>query len=334
LVLQAALVWPYHPYYITHASLLVGGAKGARRILLSTPEGEGLDLVAEALNRMPQAHQLRVGVQMPAREAFRQYFVGEITDTREPDLDYLVFADVYVTRRMAEDQWGEQWEMYKYRQPVYIAYLRGLPYGWAYRMDDGPQSPGVPLCVCLGENIRLVGYTLLVGGMPSDGQDIHTGEALQLTLHWLATGTPEDDYSVFVHFLGSDGVLVTQQDNAPLQGMYPTPLWSVGERFDDPYELIIPPDAAPGQYVLAVGMYDWRTGERLNALVDCASTLSENSIALATFDVQPERVAWWEVLAWVLAGILSVGGIGLCVGVRIPGIFLDTDSSDRSSCSL
>ncbi|MGQ9677655.1 MAG: ArnT family glycosyltransferase, partial [Chloroflexota bacterium] len=110
LVAQAALVWPYHPYYITYASPLVGGPAGAQRLLVATPEGEGLDVVARYLNRQPGAERLRVGVQSPAYEAFRQVFVGEVLDTRDPDLDYLVFADVYLTRHVAEDQWGQQWQ--------------------------------------------------------------------------------------------------------------------------------------------------------------------------------------------------------------------------------
>ena len=309
LAVQAALVWPYHPYYITHASLLVGGPAGAQRLLLPTPEGEGLDLVARYLNHLPEASRLRVGVQMPAWEAFRQYFVGEVVDTREPDLDYLVFADVYVTRHVAEDQWGDQWEAYRYRVPEYTASLHGLPYAWLFRVDEGPQEPAVPLPTCLGEHVRLLGYTLVVEGAPPDGRSIKPGDSLLLTLHWAATGSPSGDYSVFVHLLGPDGALVTQQDNPPLHGAAPTFLWEAGERLDDPYELTVPPDASPGPYTLSAGMYDWRTGERLEALVDCDTPLPENQITLATFEMWRERVPWWQVLAWGLAAVLALGGL-------------------------
>jgi 4-amino-4-deoxy-L-arabinose transferase-like glycosyltransferase len=321
LLAQAALVWLYHPYTITHASLLVGGPAGARRYLLATPEGEGLDLVAEYANRLPGAGQLRVGVQLPAREAFRQYFVGEVTDTRESDLDYLVFTEVYVRRRMAEDQWGEQWETYKYRVPEYTAYLHGQPYAWLYRVADGPQQPAVPLQVCLGERLRLLGYTAVVDGSTartevgarSDGRAIQPGDSLRLTLHWAATESPEGDYSVFVHLLGPERALVAQQDNPPLGGTYPTFLWGAGERVDDPYELTVPPDAPPGRYTVVAGMYDWRTGERLTTLGECASPLPENRIVLTALDVRPEGAPWWQVLAWMLAGTLGVGGVGLCL---------------------
>jgi len=324
LAVQAALVWPYHPYYVTHANLLVGGSAGARQYLLSTPEGEGLDLVAEVLNRLPAADQLRVGVQWPAQKAFSQYFVGEVLDTGEPDLDYLVFADIYVRRGMAEDRWKDQWETYKYQVPEYTAEIRGIPYAWLYKADDSPQRPAVPLQVCVGEDIRLQGYTLLVDGASLDAQAVHPGDSLRLTLHWIASEPPERYYdSVFVHLLGPDGSLVVQQDNPPQGGAYPTFLWKPGERVDDPYELKVPPDAPSGSYVLTVGMYDWRTGERLAALDTgsaslgarsappsaCTSRLPEDRIVLTTFEVEPAGVAWWQVLAWILAGTLIVTGI-------------------------
>ena len=314
LAIQAALVWPYHPYYITYASPLVGGPAGAQRLLVATPESEGLDLVAGYLNRLPQADRLRVGVQMPAQEAFRQYFVGEIADTREPGLDYLVFAEVYVRRHVAEDQWGEQWETFKYRRPAYTAYLHGLPYAWVYRVDDGPQELAVSKPVCLGEQIRLLGYTLVVDGEPLDRQVVHPGEVLRLTVHWAATGTPAGDYNVFVHLLGPDGTLVTQQDNSPVRGTQPTWGWEAGLRLDDPYELVVPPDATAGPYTLVAGMYDWRTGERLvarmySSALTCAVPLPENRVPLATFEVRPERVPWWEVAAWILAGALAIAGL-------------------------
>jgi len=309
LALQAALVLPYHPYYIAQASLLVGGPSGAQHILLTTPEGEGLDMAAGYLNGLPHADQLRVGVQLPAREAFSQYFEGEVVDTREPDLDYLVFANVYVTRHMAEDQWGDQWERYKYRVPEYTAYLHGLPYAWVYRVDEGPQPPALPQRVCLGEHIQLLGCTSLVDGTLLGERPAHPGDPLRLTLHWAATGTPEGDYSVFVHLLGPDGTLVAQQDNVPQGGTYPTFLWKPGERLDDTYEVVIPPGAPAGSYQLVAGMYDWRTGERLTALADCAASLPENQVHLVTFEVRSKRLAWWQVLAWVLAGILALGGL-------------------------
>jgi hypothetical protein len=313
LAMQALLVLPYHPYYVIHANLLVGGPSGAQRLLLATPEGEGLDKAAGFLNELPGASQMRVGVQLPAREAFLQHFVGETTDTRDPGLDYLAFAPVYVNRRVAEDQWGTQWEQYKHRVPEYTAMLGTAPYAWVYAVDDGPQAPATALRVCLGEHIQLLGYTLVRDGALLHDEAVRPGDVLQLTLHWQATAAPEGDYSVFVHLMGPEGALVAQQDNIPLGGTYPTFLWQPGEGVDDPYELLVPAGAPPGPYRLVAGMYDWRSGERLAATADCTSPLPDDRIELAAFDVRPERVLWWHVLTWVLAGGLALGGIAVCL---------------------
>lgn len=214
---------------------------------------------------------------------------------------------------MFEDEWAEQWEFFRYHVPAYTASLRGLPYAWAYSAQEGPRSPATPFQICLGSEIELIGHTVLVEGELGSGHVLHPGQSLQTTLHWLATGRPGGDYSVFVHLQGPGGTLVAQQDNTPLRGTYPTHIWEAGVRVDDPHEVTIPLDAATGSYELAVGMYDWRTGDRLSAEADCASYLPKDRIVLATFEVRPTRIPWWQVLACVLAGGLAVAGIGICL---------------------
>ncbi len=314
LAVQAALVWPYHPYYVTYASPLVGGPAGAQRLLVATPESEGLDLVARYLNRQPGAERLRVGVQLPAREAFRQIFVGEVLDTREADLDYLVFADVYLKRHVAEDQWGEQWRAVRFHAPEFVARLHGIPYARLYRVQDGPQHPATALSVRLGEQIRLLGTTLLAedGKVVEQHTVIHPGDALLLTLHWAASGEPGGDYSVFVHLLGPDGGMVTQQDNVPLNGAYSTLLWREGTRVDDPYELRVPEGALEGRYTLVAGMYDWRSGERLAVRDDRGIEAAENYILLARVDVEGEHVPWWQPVAWATALLVLAAGLASC----------------------
>jgi hypothetical protein len=315
LALQAALVWPYHPYYVTYASPLVGGPAGAQRLLVATPENEGLDIVARYLNRQPGAERLRVGVQLPAREAFRQVFVGEVLDTREADLDYLVFADVYLTRHVAEDQWGEQWQAVRFRAPEFVARLHGIPYARLYRVGDNPQEPAMPLSLRLGHAVRLLGYTLVLGdgSVAREHAVVNPGDVLLLTLHWDALDQPDGDYSVFVHLLGPAGHLVTQQDNVPLNGTYPTLLWRTGTRVDDPYELRVPEGTPPGPYTLVAGMYDWRTGERLPVRTAEGELLAESRVSLARLDVQDERMPWWQPLAWIASGLLALAGIAVCL---------------------
>jgi len=93
------------------------------------------------------------------------------------------------------------------------------------------------------------------------------GDTLHLTLTWQATRPFYRDWKLFVHLLDSSGQMVTQAD--PLAGAgaeketYFTSRWDPGELIRDDVTLAIPPDASPGPYHLALGLYDGETLERL-----------------------------------------------------------------------
>ncbi|MCS7002824.1 MAG: hypothetical protein NZ518_08245, partial [Dehalococcoidia bacterium] len=87
-------------------------------------------------------------------------------------------------------------------------------------------------------------------------------EADALILTWRAVNPISDNLTVFVHWLDSDGRLIAQQDGPPLNGDYPTDLWSVGETVLE--RRPGPPEAASQVHV---GLYDVRTGQR-QALAD------------------------------------------------------------------
>jgi len=111
-----------------------------------------------------------------------------------------------------------------------------------------PSTPAHTLDAHLGNAIRLSGYTLEAapGG-------------LQAALYWQARATPEADYTVFVHVVDAAGNIVAQSDSQPLDGQYPTSIWSLGEIIVE--RRII--QAPPGDYQVFVGLYRWETLERL-----------------------------------------------------------------------
>jgi tetratricopeptide (TPR) repeat protein len=115
-----------------------------------------------------------------------------------------------------------------------------------------------PMTVNLSNKISLLGYNLESGFRPGDG--------IHLTLFWQTLGEMEEDYTVFTHLIDEQGTLWGQKDNQPVDGFYPTTKWQAGEIVRDQYDLIIPVDAAPGEYRLEVGMYTAQTGQRLSAL--------------------------------------------------------------------
>jgi hypothetical protein len=140
----------------------------------------------------------------------------------------------------------------------------------------GPPAPQHPLEANLDDQIRLVGYDL--EGQPEPGGSLH------LTLFWQALSTPQDDYTVFVHLVGGDGLIMGQQDSQPVSGFHPTSDWTVGEFVRDQYHLTISEASPPGEYSLSVGMYRAGTGDRL-PLLDERGEVVGDSIVASSFRV-------------------------------------------------
>jgi mannosyltransferase len=123
-----------------------------------------------------------------------------------------------------------------------------------------PETPTVSLNARLGDVIVLEGYALAkVTFAP--------GDVIPLTLFWRAEATPAERYKVFVHLVNADGTLVAQTDTEPGGGFALTSLWTPGESLIDRYGVLVPPDSAPGEYRLLVGMYGF-SGERLPVTLD------------------------------------------------------------------
>jgi hypothetical protein len=113
-----------------------------------------------------------------------------------------------------------------------------------------------PVEARLGDVVELVGYTL-------GAAQARPGDLLHLTLVWRCLEPVQVDYTVFTHLLDAGGQVRGQQDNPPVRGTYPTTLWVPGEIVVDEYEIPVDAGAAPGSYVIEVGMYDPETMTRL-----------------------------------------------------------------------
>jgi 4-amino-4-deoxy-L-arabinose transferase-like glycosyltransferase len=113
-----------------------------------------------------------------------------------------------------------------------------------------------PVGVDLGGIVQLIGYDL-------PQQSAAAGEAFPLTLYWRSLDETETSYTVFVHVVGPDGVIRGQWDSVPGGGTLPTAGWLKGEVITDEYRVPMAKDAPPWQYTIRVGVYDPRTGQRL-----------------------------------------------------------------------
>jgi hypothetical protein len=91
-----------------------------------------------------------------------------------------------------------------------------------------------------------------------------------------------EDYTVFVHWLDEEGRILTQQDNQPRNGTYPTGLWDEEEIVEDLYHLTIPAEVSAGQQPvgIAVGMYRLETLERLSISDENGRHLADDQIIL------------------------------------------------------
>jgi hypothetical protein len=122
-----------------------------------------------------------------------------------------------------------------------------------------------------------------------------------LQLHWRALETPTEDYTVFVHLLDEAGNLVAQQDNPPLRGQRPTTTWAAGEALIDPYDVSLPTDLPPGEYVLTAGLYRLEDLERLPVQDSGGRFRPENRVILQGVRVTRDTTLPSPTFTWVVA---------------------------------
>jgi len=135
-----------------------------------------------------------------------------------------------------------------------------------------------PLEMNLGNKVELLGYDL-------DRTSTRPGDSLRLTLYWRALTEMDASYTVFTHLLDGESRIWGQKDNVPQAGTYPTTLWVEGEVVADQYEIVVKPDAPPGQYVTEVGMYLPQSGQRLPVL-DELGRVQGDRVLLETVEIQ------------------------------------------------
>lgn len=128
------------------------------------------------------------------------------------------------------------------------------------------------LDLTFGETIHLCGYEL-------SEAEATPGGTLALTLYWQADGPADQDYTLFVHFLGPDGLPHGQVDRAPGDGSAPTSSWAAGQVIVGQIALPVAADASPGDYHIAIGFYDAFYGSRLS-VTDAGQSLPNDQAIL------------------------------------------------------
>lgn len=126
--------------------------------------------------------------------------------------------------------------------------------GWPRQFE--PPKPELALGVTYGDRASLL-------GLDASTNTLAPGETLNARLYWRAEAESELDYTVFFQLLGPDGRLYGQVDQQPGAGAYPTSGWLPGEYLSDDYSITLAAEAPPGDYQIAIGLYDPQTGQRL-----------------------------------------------------------------------
>lgn len=119
--------------------------------------------------------------------------------------------------------------------------------------------------VAFGGQIGLIGYDL-------SETTVSAGTTLRIRPYWSLLAPTTQNLSMFVHLYSADAVEagapvpLAQWDGEPLtNGSRPTSTWSDLSEvyFGEDFALTVPADAAPGEYLLAIGLYDLGTQTRL-----------------------------------------------------------------------
>ncbi|OQY44767.1 MAG: hypothetical protein B6242_11970 [Anaerolineaceae bacterium 4572_78] len=95
----------------------------------------------------------------------------------------------------------------------------------------------------------------------------------RLTLYWQTSKRLTKNYTVFIHALNENGMLIGQADAPPIQNHYPTEMWQIGEIIQD--SRIVPMGK---QYL--IGWYDPNTGKRLASYRHDGERLPNDAIIL------------------------------------------------------
>jgi hypothetical protein len=108
----------------------------------------------------------------------------------------------------------------------------------------------VPLGFLFNDQVELVGYTWPLG-MPR----LEPGIVLPISLVWRVHKAPASDYGIALRLIGPAGEVWRTDMAAPVLGMQPFGRLVAGQVIADYHEVLIPVDAARGQYHLWLILY-------------------------------------------------------------------------------
>ncbi|MBE9508142.1 MAG: hypothetical protein IMY86_08835 [Chloroflexi bacterium] len=155
------------------------------------------------------------------------------------------------------------------------------PHGWL-RYDSPPGQASAAQheqWASFGCQIELLGYDL-------PRQSVRPGGKFSVVLYWHALTFLDANYQSFVHMTAAQDVRqVRSQEDHLNPGGLPTTRWPLNKYVWDEFELVVPPDTPPGEYVLNVGIYSREGDYRLQRYDETGQVIGD-SIVVASIEVR------------------------------------------------
>ncbi|MBI1298183.1 phospholipid carrier-dependent glycosyltransferase [bacterium] len=161
-----------------------------------------------------------------------------------------------------------------------LAILTAVTPFWVIRPIYAAPQPQIAAPQPASATFGLASEQVAILAVTASPAIVRPGDVAQVEVTWQALTSLPKDYSVFVHLVDDDGFTVAQRDTMPNGGNAPTSRWLPGQVVIDTYLVDVPNTAyTPNRGQWAVGLYDYRSGQRLPR-VDGGDSLVFGHVAL------------------------------------------------------
>jgi len=250
LVLGLNLAW-YHPYELAYYNPVLGGGPVAAR-LIPVGWGEGLEDAGAFITAQPDGAERPVATwYRPALKPYISAPLVPLGDVLRPGR--VGYAVLYIDQVQRRDDAAATDLLQSELAPLYTVRIHGIDYAEVYQV---PQPASHAIAADFGSALHLRGYDL-------DISNTRKG-VLVLTVHWQARAAMPDDYMLFVHVLDASGARVGGADVPPGGAREPTSAWRPSSYLSAALQVPIQPNLPPGTYWIAIGVYEPRSGARLD----------------------------------------------------------------------
>ena len=80
-----------------------------------------------------------------------------------------------------------------------------------------------------------LGEQFAILGLAAEPAELRPGDAATVTVRWQVLAPGPVDYSVFVHLVDDDDLVIAQLDTMPGGGLLPTSQWTAGQTLTERY---------------------------------------------------------------------------------------------------